>query len=70
MRNMNSRVNESLRMGSWGRIHNTSFSLQLTNGPSKLECYIRLGLKDLPMTNTQAYWGQVTKKMKGCEYGH
>jgi hypothetical protein len=29
------------------RIHNTSFSSQLTNGLKKLECYITLGWKGL-----------------------
>jgi hypothetical protein len=28
---------------------NTSFNLYLTNGPNKLECYITLGWKDLPV---------------------
>jgi hypothetical protein len=36
-------------------IQNTSFSLQLINGPSKLERYIRLGHKVLPVTNTLGY---------------
>jgi hypothetical protein len=29
-----------IALGFRDRIHNTSFSSQLTNGPSKLECYI------------------------------
>ncbi len=40
-------------------INNISFYLQLTkltNGYSKLECYITIGFKDLPGTNTLAYW--------------
>ncbi len=53
------------------RMHtsNISFSLQLTNGPNKVECYITLGLKGLTGTNTQAYWAhsKVTKKMKCFE---
>ncbi len=32
------------------------FSTSLTYGPDKLECYIKLGLKGLPGTNTPAYW--------------
>jgi hypothetical protein len=36
---------------SWGRIHDTSFSLQFSN---KLECYITLSLKGLLGTNTLA----------------
>ncbi len=44
-------------------IHKTSFSSLLTNGPNKLEYYIRVGWKGLPVTNAQAYWThlQVTK---------
>ncbi len=58
--------------GTWGRIHSTSFSLKFKNEPNKLECYITLGLKGLPLTNTLAYWqhSEVTKKMKCFEYGH
>jgi hypothetical protein len=37
-------------------IHNTSFSPSLTNKPNKLERYITQGWKDLPGTNTLAYW--------------
>ncbi len=33
--------------GPWGCIHNTSFSSQPINGPSKLECCIELGWKGL-----------------------
>jgi hypothetical protein len=29
---------------------------QLTNGPNKLECYIKLGRKSLKGTNTATYW--------------
>jgi hypothetical protein len=32
-----------------------NISLQLTNGPNKLECYITLKWKGLPVTNTLAY---------------
>jgi hypothetical protein len=38
-----------------GRIHNTSFSLKLTNGSNKLECYIMLVSKGLTGINTLAY---------------
>ncbi len=36
----------------------------------KLECYITLGWKGFPVTNTIAYWdySQARKKMKCCEY--
>jgi len=34
-----------------GGIHNTPFSLQLTNGSNKIEFYITLGWKGLPETN-------------------
>ncbi len=39
---------------------------QLTTGPNKLECYILLGQKSLPGTNTQPYKAHkyVTKKIK------
>jgi hypothetical protein len=30
----------TLGVGSWYRIHNTPFSLQLTNRPNKLDCLI------------------------------
>jgi hypothetical protein len=34
-------------------------------------CYVTLGWKGLPKTNTLAYWAhsQVVKKMKCCECG-
>ncbi len=32
------------------------FLRKLTNRPNKLECYITLGLKGLPISNTQTYW--------------
>jgi len=43
-------------MAPWNRIHNTLFSLKLTNGPNKLECYITLGCQGLTGKNTPAYW--------------
>jgi hypothetical protein len=48
----------------------SSFSLQLTNGPNKLECYITLGMKDSPERNTLAQWAhsQVMRKRKCCEH--
>ena len=51
-------------------IYNTLFSLELTNGPNKLKCYITLGWKGLFFTNTLAYWThlKVMKKVKCCEY--
>ncbi len=41
------------------------------NGHNKRDCYISLGWKGFPLTNTLANWehSQVTKKMKCCEYG-
>jgi hypothetical protein len=43
---------------------NISFSSQLTNGPTKPECYITLGWNGLQGTNTLAYWvhSQVAKR--------
>ncbi len=43
----------------------------LTNGRVKLECYITLGWKGLPETNTLAFWNRwlFTKMIKCCEYG-
>jgi len=38
------------------RIHNTSFSSELTNGPNNIEYYITEGRKGLSETNTLAYW--------------
>ncbi len=40
------------------------------DGSKKQECYITVGYKGLPGTNTQAYWAHsyVTKKMQSCEY--
>jgi len=61
----------TLKAGSWDCIHNTSFSSRLTNGPNKLECYIALRWKHLPIANTLASWAhlQLEMKMKGCEHG-
>ncbi len=40
------------------------------NQPNKLECYITLGWKGLPMANTLTYCynSQCLKKMEGCEF--
>jgi hypothetical protein len=56
---------------SRGHIHNTLFSLKLTNGHNKLECYVTLERKASPGTNAITYMSHshVTKKMKSCEYG-
>jgi hypothetical protein len=40
---------------AWDRIHNTSYSSKIINGPNKLECCITLGWKCLPVTKTLAY---------------
>ncbi len=40
-------------------IHNTSFSLSVTNTPKKLECYMTLGWKGFPGTNTLTSWAQI-----------
>jgi hypothetical protein len=52
-------------MASW------SVFSTLKNMPDKLECYITLGRKGLPVTNNLAFWThlKVMKKMKYCEYG-
>ncbi len=52
-------------------INKTSFSLQLKNEPSKLECYNTPGWKGFPLTNSLAYWAHlyVTKNTKCCEHG-
>ncbi len=56
--------------GLRSHFHNSSISLELTNGANKLECYITLDRKGLPWTNTLTYRvrSQVVKKMI-CEYG-
>jgi hypothetical protein len=41
--------------GSRDCIHNNSFSLYLTNGPTMLDCYITPGWRGLPGTNTLVY---------------
>jgi hypothetical protein len=48
------KVNNILNMKK-SCIRKTSFSSQLKNEQNKLECYITLGWKDLPLTNTLAY---------------
>jgi hypothetical protein len=40
----------------WNCIHNTSFSLQLTERTYKIICYTKLGSKGLKVTDTRAYW--------------
>ncbi len=52
------------------RIHNTSFSSQLTNWPNKLDCYNKVGMKCCLGTNTLAYLGPFVsyEKIKCCEY--
>jgi hypothetical protein len=44
--------------------------LKLKNDPNKLECFITLGWRGFPLTNTLGYWTNlwVKKKMKCCEY--
>jgi hypothetical protein len=37
------------------QVHNASFSLWLTNGTNKLERYITLGQKSLPIENILVY---------------
>jgi hypothetical protein len=39
---------------TWGRIHNSSFSLQLSNGTNKLEWFVTLGLNCLSRMSTVA----------------
>ncbi len=47
---------KSFIVQAWSRIHNTSFSLYISNGPNILEGCITLGQKGLARTNTLAYW--------------
>jgi hypothetical protein len=63
-------LSDSADVRLWRSIHNTSFSLQLTNGSNNLEGYITLGWNSLPKSNGLTHWGhsQGTKKMKRCEY--
>jgi hypothetical protein len=65
------RIRAKLQKNSWVCIHNNQFSLQCTNRPNKLTCFITLGWKGLQETNTLAYWAHlnITKKMKCREYG-
>jgi hypothetical protein len=42
-----------------GYIYETSFSLYITNGPNKLECYIIYVWKGLKGTNNLAYWANL-----------
>jgi hypothetical protein len=44
---------KSCEYGPRRRIHYPSFSSKLKNEPNKLECYITLDSKDLPLANTQ-----------------
>jgi hypothetical protein len=54
----------------WDSIHNNVFSSYLTNGSSKLVCYIKLGWKGLLEKNTPTYFAQMyfIRKMKCREY--
>jgi hypothetical protein len=49
----------------WGCIHNTSISLQLMNRLNLLECYIKVGRKGMPDTNTLTLrvYSKVKKKL-------
>jgi hypothetical protein len=72
---VHSQVTKKLRCceyGCRGHIHNTTFSLKLSNGPKKPEHCILLGWKGLALKNNLAYWVhlQVTKKLRCCKYGH
>ncbi len=49
----------SQKVDFWDRIHNTRFSSLVINGPNKLDCFITLGFKGLPGTNTVAYWAHL-----------
>ncbi len=48
-------VYSSSRWRFKNHIQNNSFSLLLTNGPTRLECYSTLGRKGLPERNSLAY---------------
>jgi hypothetical protein len=54
----------------WSHIHNTSFTLKLTNEPNKLECFMTRGRNGLPVTNTTAYWAhsKLMNEIECCEY--
>jgi hypothetical protein len=43
-------------IGHRGPIHKTSFSLKLINQPNKLDRYITLSWKGLPVTETPTYF--------------
>jgi hypothetical protein len=71
---VNLSVIKKMKFGECGPrvcIHNIKFSLQLTNGPIKLDCYIALGWISLPGTNIITFWPHslVKKQMKCVEYG-
>jgi hypothetical protein len=53
-----------------GLIQNTSYSLELMNGPNELERYITLNCKCFAGENTLAYRTHLLamEKMKCCEY--
>ncbi len=55
---------------SLGRIHNTSFCSQLTNGSNKLECFFLANFSSPMLCNTLLYWTHlmVMKRMICCEY--
>jgi hypothetical protein len=46
-----SKVTKRMKCREYSSIR-TSFSVKLTNGPSELDCYITLGWKGLPGTDT------------------
>jgi hypothetical protein len=39
---------------NWERIHNTLFSFELKNEPNKLECFVTLSWKGLPLTKNSS----------------
>jgi hypothetical protein len=45
--------------GSWDCIQHSSFTSLQTNEPNKLEYFITLGRKSVPMTNTLADWAHL-----------
>jgi hypothetical protein len=49
---------------AWNRIHNTSISCLLTKKQDKVECYIRVGWKGLPVTNSLAFWAHLEVRSK------
>jgi hypothetical protein len=42
---------------SWDHIHKTSFSMSHKNEANKLECYITLGYKDMPVKKHSSLLG-------------